>query len=348
MKMEPVQERYLKLPGRRRGLLFGSSVWLGSDHLLLVKSSRFREEYKRFHFKDVQAIVIAEGTCYHLSSRSIALALVLLAGMGVAGATGAETVVWSIAGAGLLLVLLWAYLSYARSCRCRIYTAVSSEVLPSLYRASTAQRFLKAVEPHIHAAQGVIEGPWAEAAEERQIGPLPEGRVGLAQPAGVASPVPQPESLRPNRTRSTIFFALTLCLGGAAELLTLRLGGLAGRWVLLTFLLLQIVAAVTVLIRSFSAGLRAAMRNLAIVTLVCIGIWYYAVVMSVTIATAVQGVRQQQGDTSPFAAQAPPLTVFEHAYSRGSAGGMSLILGLICAVMLLRDEPPSQGVSIRV
>ena len=81
--------------------------------------------------------------------------------------------------------------------------------------------------------------------------------------------------------------------------------------------------------------------------MVSIGIWYYGVVMSVNMATAFQNVRQPQ---NPFtmAAQSQPMNVFEQGFSRGSAGGMSLILGLICAALLLRDEAPSQGVSIRV
>ena len=64
---------YRKLPGRRRGFLFGSSVWLADDHLLLVKSARFREEYRRFYFRDIQAIVTADAMRFHLSTRSAAI-----------------------------------------------------------------------------------------------------------------------------------------------------------------------------------------------------------------------------------------------------------------------------------
>src|ERR1700684_2106413 len=50
---------YRKLPGTRRGFIQKSSVWAGPDHLLLVRGSRFREEYKRFYYRDVQAIAVA-------------------------------------------------------------------------------------------------------------------------------------------------------------------------------------------------------------------------------------------------------------------------------------------------
>ena len=66
-----------KLPGRRRGFLFGSSVWMGPDHLLLVKSARFREDYKRFYFRDIQAIVTAGAPRFHLSTEVGALRLLV-------------------------------------------------------------------------------------------------------------------------------------------------------------------------------------------------------------------------------------------------------------------------------
>src|SRR5580658_7114351 len=69
---------YRKLPGKRRGFLNVSSVWAGPDHLLLVRGSRFREEYKRFYYRDVQAIAVARGPRFHLSTRSGLLAALIV------------------------------------------------------------------------------------------------------------------------------------------------------------------------------------------------------------------------------------------------------------------------------
>ena len=185
--MEQSGERYRKLPGRRRGFIFGSSVWMGTDHLLLVKSARFREEYKRFYFRDIQAIVTARAPRVHISTRTALIGALWSVACSVALAVGAaarmpiEWVLWSV---GVGLAIAWTYVSAVRSCRCRIYTAVSSEELPSLYRTWTARRFLAAVEPAVAQAQGAIEGNWAEAVEDRQIGPPPEGRIGLTMPGG--------------------------------------------------------------------------------------------------------------------------------------------------------------------
>ena len=57
--------KYRRLPGRGRrkqGLVFlaaaHSSLWLGPDHLLSVDRIWMNEEYKRFYFRDVQAITV--------------------------------------------------------------------------------------------------------------------------------------------------------------------------------------------------------------------------------------------------------------------------------------------------
>src|SRR6185503_16307515 len=49
---------YRRLPGRESGLLSYSRLWLGPDHLLLARTTFFSEEYKRFYFRDIQAIVM--------------------------------------------------------------------------------------------------------------------------------------------------------------------------------------------------------------------------------------------------------------------------------------------------
>ena len=68
------RQRYRKLPGRRRGFIFSASLWTGADHLLSVKSTRFQEHYKRFYFRDIQAIVITRVPRFVISTRAVASA----------------------------------------------------------------------------------------------------------------------------------------------------------------------------------------------------------------------------------------------------------------------------------
>jgi len=358
--MEQNRVRYRKLPGRRRGFLFGSSVWLGPDHLLLVKSARFREEYKRFYFRDVQAIVTANAPRFHISTRAAAIAVLWFWTFVFANAVAnqlprdigsmyryyryVDWVFWIVAGG---LVIAWVYFSAGWSCRCRIYTAVSSDELPSLYRTWTARRFLEKVEPYLTQAQGVIEGDWAEAVEDKQIGPLPEGRVGLAMP-NAAAPLPPPATAAKTAfTPASILFVASLCLGGSADLLALRASANVGRWILLGFLLLQVTAAVAVLVQNYLGKLVASLRNLAIVALASIGIWYYAAQIGASFAIAYQNARSRH--PSAFPAQMQPLGLLGNPVSRGIAGGIGVLLGLAGVVLLLRGErPPEEKVSFNV
>ncbi|MGO9227648.1 MAG: hypothetical protein ACLQKA_00360 [Bryobacteraceae bacterium] len=350
--MEQNRERYRKLPGRRRGFLFGSSVWLGPDHLLLVKSARFREEYKRFYFRDIQAIVTANAPRLHISTRFLLIAVLWLWALGTVGVmerehpagSSIEWIPWAVAA---VLLVAWIYISAGWSCRCRIYTAVSSEPLPSLYRTWTARRFLKKVEPYLAQAQGVIEGDWAEAVEDKQIGPLPEGRVGLAMPNAAAPLPPPPPAAKTAFTPASVLFVASLCLGGSADLLALRASANVGRWILLGFLLLQVTAAVAVLVQNYLGKLVPSLRNLAIVALASIGIWYYAAQIGASFAIAYQNARSRH--PSAFPAQMQPLGLLGNPVSRGIAGGIGVLLGLAGVVLLLRGErSPEEKVSFNV
>jgi len=346
VKMPQERVKYRKLPGRRRGFLFGSSVWLGPDHLLLVKSARFREDYKRFYFRDVQAIVTAEASRFHISTRAALVVVAWLGmwifaiGFGSAAAVLARTAShvegWLLGAGALLLLAAWACISARLSCRCRIYTAVSSDELPSLYRRWTARRFLEQVQPYITQAQGAIDGNWAEAVEEKQVGPAPEGRVGLSMPGALGSVTMPPAAYAAWTTPVSAFFVGSLSVGGLANLGALRVSAQAGRWILLSSLLVQLGAAVAVMIQCYTGRLRTAMRNLAITALVAIAVWYYAVQIGVGMAVAYQSAQSKSPRMFPRQAQA--WTLFEYPLARGSAGGITALLGLAGVVLGLRGE----------
>lgn len=324
-------QTYRKLPGRRRGFLFGSSVWLGPDHLLLVKSSRFREEYRRFYFRDIQAIVAAEAPRFHISTRSAAIGALwgFLMAILYGGFRPYVWIGWAVLGA---LVLAWVYVSMYRGCRCRIYTAVSSEDLPSLYRDWNIAPFLAKVEPCIAQAQGTLEGDWSEAVEERQVGALPEGRQPSATPPKAVATDPSGAAAR---TPFSLLLVGSLVLGGIADLVALRASSGTARWILLGFILLQVAAAVGVVVESYRGRGRRAFRTLAIVVLVATGVWYYAVQVGAGMAIAYQSGRTK---SPPPAVQFEPLGLLNYPASRGVAGGMELLLGLCGSALLARGE----------
>lgn len=143
--------QYRPLLGKRRTLLGNSSLWLGPDHLLSVRSYRlsFREEYRRYYFREIQAICLQD-----LSGVSIVrwwdvvalVAILLLAMFAVKG--------WVSGGIIACLALLYIAAMLRRpTCRCSIYTAVSSEVLRSLHRVRRAERALEHLQPLIRESQ---------------------------------------------------------------------------------------------------------------------------------------------------------------------------------------------------
>ena len=118
------------------------SLWLGPDHLLCVETNGYRETYKRFYFRDIQAIIIQ-----HTKRRVIwnAILPTPLAGglVGLLALLSAgernEVTINNILGTG---------------CVCYLRTAVQIEQLPGLYRVPKARKVLAKIRPQIVAAQG--------------------------------------------------------------------------------------------------------------------------------------------------------------------------------------------------
>jgi hypothetical protein len=260
---------YRRLPGCRRGLFRGASVWLGTDHLLAVQSMRFREEYKRFYLRDVQAIVVADAPRFHISTRSIAIAVLWLAAWVALRdfAPWTPAVLWTLAAA---LLGAWVYVSAACSCTCRIYTAVSRDELRSVYRTWTARRFLREVEPRIAETQGVLEGDWAEALEPRTVGP-PGSVVAHSVPAPGVAPA---RGLRARTLVSDVFIG-TLLADAAVHAAFLVYSGPALQWAGYALNLVEVAAACAIFAQAYRKQIKPAMQKLAIATLVIMGALYY-------------------------------------------------------------------------
>lgn len=160
MKREP--PLYQTRLARRKTVLGGSSLWLGPDHVLLVRSRRFQEEYKRFYFREIRALTVQD-----LSSASIlkwwdliaAVIILLLFMFTVHG--------WRSATAVGVLLLVYAVTVLRRpTCQCYLYTAVSREALPPLTRVKQAERVLEQLRPVIEEAQRDMPPPSLEQLEQ--------------------------------------------------------------------------------------------------------------------------------------------------------------------------------------
>lgn len=149
---------YRRLPGRGSGLLTTATLWEADDHLLLVESTRINETYKRFFYRDIQAIVICR-TKTGLVTSSIAALVTLIFGAFTAGTSVMELQI----NMGILtgLSALVALVSFVKgsTCRCILRTAVQTQTLRSLGRLRKARKVCRRLQPKIEAAQAQPSTP---------------------------------------------------------------------------------------------------------------------------------------------------------------------------------------------
>ncbi len=308
------QAQYRRLPGRWWGLGTSASLWLAPDHILSVKSRWFREEYKRFYLRDIQAVVVAPCARFSIS---MPMLLVVLAGLfSIAFLLSSADGAWAI---GLLvMVAVWLTISIGLGCRCRLYTAVSTDDLPSLYRTFAARRFLTEIQPLIDQVQGVVDANWV-AAEVSNAGPAPAAMA----PNAVS---PQRNAARAH-TLAADLFVLSLFAGSAVGLATMHSSYTGWFQVNTALTLLQLGGAVAVLVQYSRGILGRALQRLAITALVLMGVTFYAQTLTYSFTTA-NGTFLMKGAGSG----APRGVLAVHEVTNGAG----LLLGLIGAAILLR------------
>jgi hypothetical protein len=148
--MNPTQE-YRRLPGRS-GLLIRHSLWMKPDHLLRVRANPFSQQYRRYYFADIQALVLTElhGTAaFYWYAAAVSLGV--LSGLLVNNAHP----LWA-ALSGIFAVLAF-YLGWrVPNCVCYLKTSVSTDKLPSLLHLSAARTAVPMVLVEIEKAQGAL------------------------------------------------------------------------------------------------------------------------------------------------------------------------------------------------
>lgn len=203
----PPPVKYSRLPGRGRrtqsllpAFAAHNTLWLGPDHLLSVDRIWVQEEYKRFYFRDIQALTIQRNynsNAWNAIHATLAFLAAFIFGIMAVEAHGAETrrvdlVIGGIT-CGLFLVFLIINFLRGPSCVCRIRTAVQTEILPSLNRTATAFRVLGTLKPLLDQTQGVVSSEQIlaglHAQPEPRSTPAPSMEPGLA-PARMAAPPP--------------------------------------------------------------------------------------------------------------------------------------------------------------
>src|SRR5438270_7256442 len=114
---------------RWQGLINGGGLWLGRDHVLSVRAMRFMEEYKRFYYRDIQALMVRDGPRLWCPAWLwFAFAIILFASLvftAMRRVAFAEACYAVLFASGCLVL----YRSLARGCYCYVVTAVGAEEL---------------------------------------------------------------------------------------------------------------------------------------------------------------------------------------------------------------------------
>jgi hypothetical protein len=156
------QKEYRKLPGsgRRGGFLTvafiqaRSTLWLGKDHLLAVDRHGQQEHYKRYYYRDIQAVITRRTRS--ASAQNAALFIVLVLFVSLIFVTGPNGRILMSVLAGSTLGFLGINFLRGPTCVCHLITAVHTEELPSLGRLKQARKVIDRLRQPVEAAQGAV------------------------------------------------------------------------------------------------------------------------------------------------------------------------------------------------
>lgn len=203
------EKEYQRLTGARSRSVIAvasmsrSSLWLGKDHLLCVDSSGYSETYKRFYFRDIQAISIMKSKRWVLWNWMLAIPMTLCLALLLTALSSRSywedgiIIVYAIF-ASLFGVLFLFNNLWGPTCVCHLRTAVQIEELPSLNRLRRAHKALARLRPLIVAVQGELTPEEISSRIRATAGTPPETTPAMAPEAATSPPTtPTPPEAPP-------------------------------------------------------------------------------------------------------------------------------------------------------
>ncbi len=151
--MADKDREYKKLPGSKKGFFIGKySLWQGADHLLHTYSRFGIEDYKRFYFNDIQAIITRKTIVGKI--QNIILGCLILLFLIPAFIFDGGWSIFYLAVSSIIFIFLIVNLFLGSTCETSLMTAVQTEKLQSLHRLNTAFKVIDKIRPHIQQVQG--------------------------------------------------------------------------------------------------------------------------------------------------------------------------------------------------
>jgi hypothetical protein len=336
---------YRRLPGSGRKLAGGpvpvsaarATLWLGADHVLLRHVVYgMSESYKRFYFRDIQAIIIRRTPRWLISNLVLGCLTTLLVLAYIRTSLkdifqsdhffARDHIALGIFTAFSVALLVMNLLK-GPSCVTHIRTAVQLEELASLKRLRKVRKTLGILLPKIAERQGAFDAALIASATADH------------RPRQIASSAPLLSS--PTR-RSSLAHACCfglLLLGGAGafvEYITPSTPSLIINTILLAGILMSAIWAV---IRQSRWRLPRGVRPITWAVLLGYISGWYVVYLVMTMAYAFTNARARR-QTSPFEIS---LTALRHApgfdYVLIVYGSCSVVLGFVGLLLLLQRQP---------
>ena len=144
---------YTRLTRNAAGVATYSSLWLATDHLMLVSSTGFSESYARVMLRDIKAMFITQTDRRAWWNFAWAIPAGIAAIRIVADFAVAEQPVGSVVflAVGVVGVLWNTWLG--PGCRVYVVTGVQTAKVPALVRIKKARHVMARLQPLIAAAQ---------------------------------------------------------------------------------------------------------------------------------------------------------------------------------------------------
>ena len=204
--------KYQKLPGsgsRNRGFAVvacRNTLWMGDDHLLSVDRTFFAETYKRFYFRDIQALILQR--TWRRGKWNIFFSVMLMFFMLVQAYSsfrGPDLPVFSSTMVVVSLIFLLVNTLRGPTCRLRLRTAVQEEELAACQRLGTARRAMARIVARVTevqkrpsreeiAALAAAAAPPRPAAAAPPSEELPPPAIEAAPPPGEPAAAPGAEA----------------------------------------------------------------------------------------------------------------------------------------------------------
>src|SRR5436309_15869094 len=121
---------------------------------MLARSSIFSERYKRFNFREIQAVVTRRTKRRDILSVIFAFTAIFFGVLSVFTDSGWQTFLFVMTGTVLFALLV----NWLRgpTCVCHLRTAVQIEELSPLKRFRATRKVIERLKPDIEAAQGAL------------------------------------------------------------------------------------------------------------------------------------------------------------------------------------------------